>query len=96
MTVFEKLKTKDIDELAEWLDKNCYFDNSPWVRYWDKNYCKNCESISGNGFCLGMEHFCGWHEFAYCEVHGNCRYFQDMEDVPDCKMIIKLWLESET
>ena len=38
MTVFESFKTKNIDELAEWLSEHCMFDTAPWWNFWDENY----------------------------------------------------------
>lgn len=88
----EILKEMDVDQLAEWLDKNGMWDNSPWSKWFDSKYCQQCESIKaiveddfGNREC----------EFAYCELENKCRYFEDHEEVPDCKEIIKMWLESE-
>lgn len=90
MNNFEKLKSMSAEELAEWLDKHGQFDNSPWMLWWDRNYCKNCEDI----ICKSSDdsrHF----PCAYCEIYDKCRYFQDQEDVPDNKEIIKMWLKSE-
>ena len=39
MTVFESIPFKDIDKLAEWLDKHSG-DDSPWILWFDKNYCR--------------------------------------------------------
>ena len=35
------------------------------------------------------------HECVYCEVYGNCRFLQEMDDLPDSKETIKMWLEAE-
>ena len=43
--VFDKFKSMNIDELAEWLDKYGMFDNSPWMSWFDQKYCKGCEDI---------------------------------------------------
>lgn len=91
MKVFDSIKNKNIDELAEWLDEYCDFDSAPWWKYWDENYCSKCESIeseSANDFGYAAE-------YAYCELNGNCRFFKDMKEIPDSKQIIKMWLESE-
>ena len=34
-------------------------------------------------------------EFAWCELNGKCKFFKDMDDIPDVKQIIKMWLESD-
>lgn len=89
MNNFEKLKSMAVDELAEWLDKNGMWDNSPWSLWFDQKYCKNCEEI----MCKSPDD-CREFPCAYCEIYYNCRFFQDKEDVPDSKEIIKMWLES--
>lgn len=39
----------------------------------------------------------GEREFpcSYCELNGNCKFFPDLDEVPDNKKIIKMWLETE-
>lgn len=93
MKNFEKLKAMSIDELAEWLDANGMWDNSPWSKHFDSKYCQQCESIKATVEDDFGKREC---EFAYCELENKCRYFLDYEDVPDCKDIIKMWLETET
>ena len=99
-TVFKQIKAMSIDEFAEWLDKNGQFDGSPWMQWWDENYCNKCEPIK----CkyadaenkLGFEPFYNRDiECSYCELEHKCRYFTEMSDVPSSKEIIKMWLESE-
>lgn len=90
MTIFENIKSKNIDEFAEWLDKYGMFDNSPWMNWWDKNYCKNCEHETARLVDTGRE-----MEFAWCELHDKCKFFQNMDSIPDNKQIIKMWLETE-
>ena len=101
MINFERLQLMSIDELAEWLDKNGMFDNSPWSEWFSKKYCENCESIK----CkyadaeekLGITPFSysGEIECAYCELENKCRFFQELDDIPDNKKVIKMWLEEE-
>ena len=93
MNNFEKLQSMSVEQFAEWLDENGMWDTSPWSKWFDSEYCQQCESIIGT-ICddFGDDRKC---EFAYCEVEHKCRFFQNMEDVPDCKDIIKMWLESE-
>lgn len=89
MTVFENFKNKNIDELANWLAEHCMFDSAPWWRFWDKNYCNKCKeeiAVDEDGY---------EKECAYCELHGNCRFFKEMNEIPDNKQTIKMWLESE-
>jgi hypothetical protein len=92
MNNFEKLKAMSVEELAEWLDANGMWDNSPWSKWFNSQYCHNCESIKATVKDDFGKREC---KFAYCEVEHKCRYFKDMEDVPDCKEILKMWLESE-
>lgn len=80
MKVFDDIKSKNIDELAEWLDKYGAFDNSPWIKWFDENYCSRCEPES---------------EYGWCELNGKCKFFEDMDDIPCCEQMVKLWLESE-
>ena len=85
MNIFESIKQMDIDEFVEWLDKCSYTDYAPWIRWWDDNHCRQCESI-----------FFEDHEYAWCELNdGKCKFYPDMETMPDIKDIIKMWLESE-
>lgn len=89
MTILEDFKNKNIDELVDWFDKHFTFDDAPWWIWWDKNYCSKCISemfIDDNGDKTN---------FAYCEVNGNCKFFKELDDIPDNKSIIKMWLESE-
>ena len=86
---YEKLKSMSIEDLSEWLDKYVSYDDSPWCDWFDQKYCKNCEEI----MCKSPDD-CREFPCAYCEIYYNCRFFQDKEDVPDSKEIIKMWLES--
>lgn len=89
MTVFEKIKSKNIDELVDWIDEHFHFDSAPYWKWWDENYCSKCKAI--------VQTDDEGHEtkFAYCEVHDNCKFFKDMDNIPDVKQTIKMWLESE-
>ena len=44
MTNIEKLHAMSLDEFSLWLDENGLFDNSPWMNWFDKEYCQNCEA----------------------------------------------------
>ena len=82
MTVFEKLKATTIDGIVDWLDKYMECDDAPWFRWWVNKYCHQC---------FGEE-----FERAWCELHGNCKFFQNMSEIPNSKETIKMWLESES
>ena len=88
MTNIEKLQAMSLDEFSFWLDKNGLFDYSPWMNWFDEEYCKNCEYekiAMGNGkTCL----------CAYCEIHEHCRFFPDVP-TPANYDIIKMWLQRE-
>ena len=84
MNNFEKIKSMSVDELTKYFDDYMMFGCCPWDTWFDNNYCKKCESIIREG-----------SEYAYCELCDNCKFFQDMKDVPDNKQIIKMWLENE-
>lgn len=90
MTVFDNFKNKNIDELAEWLSEYCSFDQAPYWRWWDKNYCNKCEPEIAYLFSSDKESKCAW-----CELYDKCKFFQDMNEIPDSKEIIKMWLLSE-
>ena len=87
MNKFDNLKSKNIDEFTEWLDEYCYHDNAPWMTWFDNNYCKKCEGIPNESF--------SWIEYAYCEKYKKCRFLPEMDEAPNCKQIVKMWLESE-
>jgi hypothetical protein len=105
MTNIEKLKAMTLDELAEWLDKNGMFDNSPWMNWFNKNYCEKCESIkiayTDVKEKLNLEPWFGHTiECAFCELADEsgvkkCRFFPEFDDVPDNKEMIKMWLSEE-
>ena len=77
-----------LDEFSFWLDENGLFDNSPWMNWFDEEYCKKCESekiVMGNGKTCPC---------AYCEIHEHCRFFPDVP-TPVNYDIIKMWLQRE-
>jgi len=90
MTVFEKIKSMDIDEFTEWFDEHCSHDTDPCITWWNNNYCMNCDCEIGRYEDSDRE-----MEFCWCELHGKCRFFQDMDHTPDTFEMTKLWLESE-
>ena len=90
MKVISMFENMSIDELIDWFCENMYLEYSPWLKWFDETYCKNCEPVCA---CSPNGH--GESDYSFCEFHGNCRYFQDMNDVPSDKQIAKMWLESE-
>lgn len=90
MKNIDKIKSKSIDKFAEWLDQYCYFENSPWTIWWNNKYCNNCPSVTGKYEDSDRE-----LEFAWCELYGKCKFFQDIDTTPNSMQIVKMWLESE-
>ena len=89
MTMFEKLRSKNIDELADWLDKYGNFEDSPWVDWWNDNYCAKCQ-------CKIVEYHGIKLEISWCETHhGKCKFFKDMDEAPSGRDIVKMWLVTE-
>lgn len=96
MNVFEKIKSMNIDEFTEWFSKNHIDAIDQSMEWWNNTYCSKCESeivyvpddTSENTWRTECE-------VAWCEVNDNCKYFQDLDDAPDYKQIVRLWLESE-
>lgn len=100
MTQFENFQSMNIDQFAEWIDKYGAFDDSPWMTWWDENYCSKCESIECHYTDakekLGFEPFYERSiECAYCELNDKCRFFPELDKEPEPKDIVKMWLESE-
>ena len=99
MNNFENLKSLSLEGFANWLYMNCQFEDSPWANWFDDTYCTKCERIE----CSSAEY---WNndtepyqtnivECAYCEFEDKCRYFPDLEEIPDNLEIIKMWLRQE-
>lgn len=90
MKVIDKLKSKTMNEFIDWLDEYCRFEDSPWIQWWNKNYCSKCPAIKSKYEDSDRE-----LNFAWCELHDKCKFFPDMDEAPDSKQIIRMWLESE-
>lgn len=89
MNNFEKIKSMNIDEFTKWLDRiHAQYDETPWSDWFDENYCQKCEPETG--YIDDKK-----YDFSWCELNDQCKYFEDLDDIPDCEYIIKLWLESE-
>lgn len=100
ITRLEELRNMDIETLAEWIDENGMFDGSPWMNWFDENYCKKCEPIkckySDAKKLLGMKPFYNRDiNCAYCELEDKCKFFPNLDYIPDNKDIIKMWFELE-
>lgn len=88
MNIYEKIKSMQIEELTDWIEKYGQFDDSPWVNYFSSCYCENCEAIE----CEQDEKT---ELYSYCELHDSCKFFPNLNHAPELKDMIKLWLESE-
>lgn len=97
MIQFDLFKAMTLEEFAEWLDKNGQFDGSPWMTWFNSNFCNKCESIE----CAYSDYwksdanfsYTGKLECSYCELEGKCKFFPEMPDTPSNKDIIIMWLK---
>ena len=99
-TRYNQFRSMSLEELAEWLDNHGQHDGSPWMIWFDKNYCSKCESIKikkeNSKSVLGFElMFSDETTCSYCEVYKKCKYFQDKDETPNNADIIKMWLEEQ-
>lgn len=90
MTIYDKFTTSTPTSLAEWLDEHGQFDGSPWMEWFDTNYCKKCEPILGK-----CEDDYRTLKFSYCELKGRCRFFPDLDHCIRNSEIIEMWLKLE-
>lgn len=91
MTNFEKFKSMAVDELADWLDKYGQSDDAPWATWFNETYCNKCEPIKCKPSYLSS--YDRPIDCAYCELEHKCKYFPELEDIPDNKTIIEMWLD---
>ena len=99
MTNFEKIKSMSSEEFAKWLNKKNMVDNTPWMNWWETNYCDHCDPLTVKAedaeALLGLKPFNNEPLLcAYCELHDDCKFFPNRE-VPSITEIIKMWLEVE-
>ena len=90
MTRFESIKSKNIDEFVDWIDKHFALDSAPYMYWFDKKYCNHCQPEEV--YDVDRD---SYDDYGYCEVCGKCRFFKDSNEVPTTKQIIKMWLETE-
>lgn len=100
MTRYEQLTSLPIEQLAQWIDTHGQFDGSPWITWFDENYCSKCESIKikkeNSKAILGFElMFADETTCSYCELYKKCKYFQDKDETPTNVDIIQMWLEEQ-
>ena len=90
MKNYEQIKQMDCEQFSDWLEEYGQYDGSPWSRWFDKNYCKNCEDIECVIVETGTKISC-----VYCEVYSRCKFFLEKDSDLETREIINLWLESE-
>lgn len=90
MTNFEAIKMKNIDKLAAWLDIYGNSEESPWLKYFNDNYCNKCPSEKVYFQYLKRNIKCSW-----CELNDKCKFFTNLKKPLNNKQIIRIWLESE-
>lgn len=101
MTNFQQLKNMSIEEFANWLDIHGQFDGSPWMEWFNAQYCSKCESIKvtyeDSKKKLGLEPFSYEQtiDCAYCELHDHCKFFPSIKGIPGNKETIEMWLREE-
>ena len=88
MNNFEYLKSFSLEAFAAWLDEYGQFEGSPWLTYFNENYCDKCVPIKCKYTDSEHEVWC-----SYCEVEKHCRFFPELKEAPNNLEIIKLWLK---
>lgn len=91
MNNYERIRAMTIDDLAEYLsDKWSHYDD-PSMEWWNDNHCSKCESVS-----VYVEHLGRNLDFAWCELNDNkCKFYLELDGLPNSKEVMKMWLESE-
>lgn len=93
MNNYEKISSMTVDELAEYLNDRWTYDDDPSIEWWNRKYCSICEPIIEHVTMCDYETEMG---FSYCELNnGKCKFFPELEEIPDSKQIMELWLEAE-
>lgn len=96
MNNLKKLQTMNIDQLAEFLDANGHHD-AIWWWWFEEKFCEKCETTMTTKPYIDNDGK-PWHHAcitAYCEENGRCRFFKELDGLPDGKETIRIWLESE-
>ena len=95
MTVYESIRSKSIDELAEWLLEFSEWKNAPWLNWFDQKHCDQCDAIKGHFINIDGTEDEHEHLFGYCEMYDQCKFFPEINGCPDDLQVIKMWLKSE-
>ena len=99
MNNYEQLISYSLEDLADWLVVNVQFDDSPWITWFDDNFCSKCEAIE----CAYSEYWNSNEEpypkctikCAYCELEDKCKFFPEIQGIPSNKDIIVMWLKEK-
>ena len=86
MNKLSKILLMPQDEFEDFL-LSCCGDQTPWMDWFNKNYCEQCKTIKKYN-----DYFKRDIEYSQCEIKGQCIYG---EDFSTDKNIIKMWLNSE-
>lgn len=90
MTNKEWLQQATEDELIEFFDNLDSFETSPYMSWWDKNYCSNCPAILCRYEDSNRDIPC-----SFCELENYCTFFPEIDHIPDSKDMLRLWLNQE-
>lgn len=90
MTNKEKLQSLSLDDLTDWLNIHGEQDCSPWIQWFDSNYCAKCEPET-----TVLPNYHREAECAFCENHNYCRFLGESVDIMDGRTVIKMWLEEQ-
>ena len=90
MTNREWLQSADLDTLVNFLHSIDSFEDSPYIESWDNKYCSQCESIICTYANSDRKIPC-----SFCELEGYCKFFPDLDHIPDYADMIRLWLAEE-
>lgn len=91
MSNFEKIRSFNLNGMSIFLD-NISFDDNPWLNWFDKKYCNNCDTILSSH----IDHYTNRQvEYSFCEINNKCRFFSGMDEALSPKDIISLWLLNE-
>ena len=98
MKWFEKIqKDMTVQELAKFLDSVHDYDSSPWISYFQKEFCDKCEPIIATAPGSWSFEPEKEYEFAPCELINEDGTHNNPCGYANCKTVelVKLWLNSE-
>ena len=98
MNQYDYITSLAKDQLIDWLDTYADYDEAPWRKWFDDNYCKKCESIECSYADCEKLNIKPFYKSsitcAYCELENKCKYFPELDTIPDSRKIIELWMET--